>query len=327
MAPVPAVRTRWLAAGLLCGVLLGGGAAGAGLSSGARAVFVAITPCRVIDTRPDSTVGGRNTPLGSGETHHVVANGGNCVGQIPADVSGVSMNVTTVGATQPTFITVWATGAAQPLASSLNPAPGQPPTPNAVITSLSVDGRFDIYNLAGSVHVLADINGYFVDHNHDDRYYTKSDADSRYLGQGAPIVETVSPGAFGVVAATSPSAVNVAGPMLASSGDGQISIPFDGPVSVGGSSYKLDRVEYCLALKNGGYVTGVVIASDDLFNGVPDTVILNDLTDRTANRCYTIAVPASGARSFGAIFTLAGTTTANSIFLSGIRTSWSAVGP
>ena len=79
----------------------------------------------------------------------------------------------------PTFLTVWASGAPQPEASSLNPVPGAPPTPNAVTTAINTDGQFDIYNLQGNVQVNADINGYYTDHHHDDRYYTQNQIDDR----------------------------------------------------------------------------------------------------------------------------------------------------
>jgi len=172
------IRTRWAALGAAVAITLGAGGIGlASATSPAEAVtFVPITPCRVIDTRPaPDTVGTKSSPLGPGETHTVDTHGdnGDCTG-IPSDATAVSLNVTALGATLPTFLTIWATGETQPVASSLNPAPGQPPTPNAVTTNVNTDGEFNIFNLAGNVHVLADVNGYYVDHHHDDRYYTKS---------------------------------------------------------------------------------------------------------------------------------------------------------
>ena len=173
------LRTRWAALGAVVAITLSAGGIGtAGVGSGERTVFVAITPCRVIDTRPASQVGPRATPLGSNETYTVSAHGtsGRCT--IPADAVALSLNVTAVGATLPTFLTIWAAGQARPGSSSLNPAPGQPPTPNAVVTDLSGAGRFSVYNKQGSVHFLADINGYYADHHHDDLYYRKSHIDA-----------------------------------------------------------------------------------------------------------------------------------------------------
>ncbi len=176
------LRTRWAAIGAAVAVTLGAGGLAvvdATVTTGERTVFVAITPCRLVDTRPTSTVGPKSSPVGPGETHTVTAHGttGDCT--IPTDAVALSLNVTAIGASAPTFLAIWPAGATRPDASSLNPGPGQPPTPNAVTTDLSADGRFSIFNLQGSVDVLVDVNGYYADHNHDDRYYTKSEVDTR----------------------------------------------------------------------------------------------------------------------------------------------------
>ncbi len=176
------IRTRWAAIGAAVAVTLGAG--GIGIVSATQpdvaVAFVAITPCRVMDTRAESNVGPKATPLGPGETHTVnttTSDTGNCT-DIPATATGVSLNLTALDATLPTFLTVWSTGVAQPAVSSLNPVPGAPPTPNAVTTAISADGQFDVFNLQGNVHVIADVNGYYTDHHHDERYYTKSQTDS-----------------------------------------------------------------------------------------------------------------------------------------------------
>ncbi len=130
--------------------------------------YVPITPCRLLDTRPATdNVGNRNTPIGGGQTHVVAAHGdnGNCKG-IPATSAGLALNVTALNATAPTFLTIWPDGAAQPFTANLNPTPGEPPTPNAVVTGVSANGRFDIFNLAGAVDVVVDVFGYFTAHQH-----------------------------------------------------------------------------------------------------------------------------------------------------------------
>ncbi len=56
MASLAKLRTRWAAIGAACAVTLGGGTFGivqASVSSGDRAVYVPITPVRVLDTRSD----------------------------------------------------------------------------------------------------------------------------------------------------------------------------------------------------------------------------------------------------------------------------------
>jgi len=177
-------RSRWAAIGAAVAVTLGAGGIGlVNATNPAGAVtFVPITPCRLADTRPnpaDAGLGGRDTPLGAGETFTLDANAnlGQCTA-IPETATGVSMNATSVNPTAPTFITIWPADATRPLASSLNALPGEPPTPNGVTTELSPTGEFSVYNLAGTVDVVIDINGYYIDHEHDDRYYTEDQIDA-----------------------------------------------------------------------------------------------------------------------------------------------------
>jgi hypothetical protein len=173
------LRSRWAAIGAAIAVALGGGGLGlayATASSGERAIYLPINPCRLTDTRPaPDTVGARTTPLGTGETYTLAGwgNVGNCT--LPNGTAGLALNVTAVGATSPTYLTLWPSDGTRPLSSNLNPWPGQPPTPNAVNVDLSPTGQFNIFNLAGNVDVIIDVVGIYDDHNHDDRYYTKTD--------------------------------------------------------------------------------------------------------------------------------------------------------
>ena len=69
-------------------------------------------------------------------------------------------------------------GRVAPLTSNLNWLANDGATPNKVDVKLGADGRINIYNNAGSVDVIADIVGYYADHNHDDRYYTRAEVDA-----------------------------------------------------------------------------------------------------------------------------------------------------
>lgn len=175
------MRTRWAAIGAAVAVTLGAGGIGlvsATSPTGAVAYVPLSEPCRAADTRPgDDNVGPKSTPLGAGQTHVVNANDGKCAGKIPGTATSVLLNVTALNATTGTFLTLWASGAL-PLASSLNPAPGQPPVPNAVTTGITGAGNFNVFNAVGSVDVIIDVIGFYTDHNHDDRYYTKGQVDT-----------------------------------------------------------------------------------------------------------------------------------------------------
>jgi len=182
-------RARWTAIGAGIAVVLGAGGlmtATAVTNSGAKSVFVAVTPCRVMDTRPaPRTVGPRSKPVGPAETHTIAITGtnGNCT--IPAEATAVSLNVTAVNPTADSFLTVFPADAPQPVASSLNFVGGQNPVPNAVTVDLSADGRISFFNNGGTVDIVADIVGYYLDesHNHDDRYYTKSEVNAHEAAQ------------------------------------------------------------------------------------------------------------------------------------------------
>jgi hypothetical protein len=123
--------------------------------------FVPTAPCRLVDTRPEPDRVGTTGAFGADASKTILAHGtnGNCT--LPTDAVAVSLNVTAIGATEPSFLTFWPEGE-RPIASSLNPLPDQPPTPNAVTTTLSETGGFNVYNKAGSVDIIIDVNGYYT---------------------------------------------------------------------------------------------------------------------------------------------------------------------
>ncbi len=134
-------------------------------------MLIPIDTCRVADTRPaPDTVGPKSSPLGAAASMTVNAQepGTDCSGKIPTTATALSLNVTALNATSNSFISIWPDGP-RPTASALNPAPGQRVF-NAVTTELAGDQTFRIYNNRGDVDVFVDINGYYEDHNHDDRY-------------------------------------------------------------------------------------------------------------------------------------------------------------
>ena len=205
-------HTRWIAVGAVIAFTLGSGglmSASASVSSGDRSVFVPITPCRVMDTRPaPATVGPRTSPLGAQGTHTIAVRGtnGNCV--IPSDAIGLSMNVTVDNPSSASYLTVFPADVTRPLASNLNWTALQAPVANAVTTNISADGKVSFFNNAGTVDVIADIVGYYVGHDHDDRYYTKAEIDARghfvpidlFDSQVSPDVGSIAPGRpFGLV--------------------------------------------------------------------------------------------------------------------------------
>lgn len=169
-------RSRWAAIGAAVAVTMGLGGVSLVSASPPEAdpVTVTINPCRLVDTRPGSTVGPRGTRLGHGETMTVQVAGasGNC--NLPADALAVVANVTALGPSLASDITVWPTGQPRPTTTNLNTRSGQPPTPNLVISDIGAGGSVDIYNDRGDVNLTIDVSGYTVDHDHDGDYLSST---------------------------------------------------------------------------------------------------------------------------------------------------------
>ena len=157
------------------------------ISSGTRPVYVPITPCRLLDTRPGAdNVGARVGALAAGETFTTAGRGkvGKC--DLPTDAVALGLNVAIIAPTADSYLTVFpADATSRPLAANLNWVAGQAPTPNAVTAKLGADGKLAFFNLAGSVHLAVDVQGYYQDANYDDRYYTRTEADTTFATSAA----------------------------------------------------------------------------------------------------------------------------------------------
>lgn len=123
--------------------------------AGDGARYSALPPARVLDTR-DGT-GGTAGKVSGGQEIELNLSG---AGGVPtASVSAVVLNVTATEASAPdSFVTVYP-GGARPLASNLNVVAGET-VPNLVVARVS-EGRVKLYNNAGSVHLVADVQGWY----------------------------------------------------------------------------------------------------------------------------------------------------------------------
>jgi GH25 family lysozyme M1 (1,4-beta-N-acetylmuramidase) len=119
--------------------------------------FVAAGPVRVLDTR--NGTGGYSAPVGPGGTISLRVTG---VHGVPSSgVTAVVLNVTATGPTASSVVTVYPDGKARPGASNLNFTPGET-IPNLVVVPVGADGKVDFYNAKGSVNLVADLAGYYV---------------------------------------------------------------------------------------------------------------------------------------------------------------------
>jgi len=131
--------------------------------------YTALVPKRLLDTRSGQVScdglkqysgGGA---IGAGARLDLTVTD-RCGGAIPsAGVGAIVLNVTAVLPANAGYVTVWPTGAAQPLASSLNLNPGTT-IPNTVIAKVGAQGQISIYNGgSGPVDIVVDTEGWFPD--------------------------------------------------------------------------------------------------------------------------------------------------------------------
>ena len=116
--------------------------------------FVAVTPCRLVDTRPDAARSDSGRHLrklphsARGRLQHSDNRGGlfaECVG----------------GAARPLgYLTIWPTGEDQPLVATLNSIDGRIKA-DAAIVPAGYQGAISIY-VTNTTNVILDINGYFA---------------------------------------------------------------------------------------------------------------------------------------------------------------------
>ncbi len=111
-------------------------------------------PLRIFDSR----LGGG--PLGPGDIR-VLDFDTPGAGVVPMGAKAVVLNVTAVGATTDTYVTVYpADQPTTPGVSNLN-VQSAAPVPNLVVTALGINGDVIVYNAAGNVDIVADLMGYF----------------------------------------------------------------------------------------------------------------------------------------------------------------------
>lgn len=122
--------------------------------------FFTVSPCRAVDTR--NAAGAYGGPAVAPGPKRVFVLAGRC--GVSTGATAVSVNITVVLPSAAGHLTVFPSGATQPVASTINYAPGRVRANNAILT-LGTDGGVAVITgqPAGSVHVLIDVNGYFAD--------------------------------------------------------------------------------------------------------------------------------------------------------------------
>lgn len=232
----------------------------------AKPVFVPISPVRLLDTRK------AKAPLLAGKARVVTVAG---LRGVPAEAIGAELNITLVGATAKTSVTVYPRGASRPATPTVYVSPGQV-TANAVTVLLGT-GAVTVVNAAGRVHLVVDVLGYQVGHTHDDLYPSRT----------SPIRLTQS-GLDWQAYASDPTAIDRRITRTFATASGRLVMGLQGPASLGGVDYRLSSVTWCLySMASGSKIDYVEVWADP-----PASSVASDSTDRTTAGCYTIAVPA-----------------------------------
>jgi len=122
--------------------------------------FYAVTPCRVVDTR----AGFGGIMSASTQRNFTIKGAGGC--GVPSSAKAVSLNVTIVGPTQDGFVSLWPTGGAFPVVSTVNFNAGEPALANGAIVPLAVTtpDLATVYGTgsgSGTIHTILDVTGYF----------------------------------------------------------------------------------------------------------------------------------------------------------------------
>lgn len=264
---------------------------------GSDSTFVPIAPCRLFDYRPaPDTVGSRSTPLGPGEVHQQQVTGpvGDCT--LPSGITGVALNVTAVGGTAPSVLTLYPSDlASAPKASNLNWVPGQPPMPNKVDVQVSPGGAIKLLNAFGSVYALADVAGYYTDDTLSDIADRLAALEARPTLSGSVVLEQ---GIGWISNAGNPATVDTYqnGVKINAETGGTAQLSIVGPVAIGSKSYHLESITYCVLPAPGG-----VVDEASIIGVGDDTTVeaeVKDRSDRTSDGCYTLTADAEvSARS------------------------------
>ena len=115
--------------------------------------FVAVTPCRLIDTRQ---TGG---PIQGGTSRDFpIPQEGGC--NVPTSAAAYSLNVSVVPQGSLGYLTIWPTGEGRPVVATLNSIDGRIKA-DAAIVPAGTNGAVSVY-VTQTANVILDINGYFA---------------------------------------------------------------------------------------------------------------------------------------------------------------------
>lgn len=123
--------------------------------------FIAIQPCRIVNTRSTAFTGAFGPPLLSGGTYRTIPVLSSPACAIPATALAYSLNFTVVPPARLGYLSAWPTGnQPNPITSILNSPAGQI-IANAAVVAAGTSGSIDVY-VSDATDVIIDINGYYA---------------------------------------------------------------------------------------------------------------------------------------------------------------------
>jgi len=139
---------------LVLSILAAPAATAAPTADPVASAYQPVAPVRVLDTR--AGLGAPQATLGAGQSVTL-----DLSSRVPAGATAVVLNVTATSPSVSTFVTVWPADSARPVASNLNVAAGET-RPNLTTVRLGQNRRVSLFNGNGTVHLLADLAGYYT---------------------------------------------------------------------------------------------------------------------------------------------------------------------
>ena len=137
--------------------------------------FVAVTPCRIADTRGNGFTGQYGPPALVANATRSFTITGRC--GIPASAAAVSFNFAALNVGGAGDLRVFPSGGGVPLVSTLNYDANTPNIANAAIVPLGTGGAITVQADAVSIDLIADTNGYYGS--------PAADSSNVFLGPGA----------------------------------------------------------------------------------------------------------------------------------------------
>ena len=119
--------------------------------------FVAVTPCRLLDTRSSNPI-----PGGTFQTFNLpqLAQANGCAALSAAGTYSLNVTLVPIDHQPVYYLTIWPAGGTQPVVSTMNSLDGRVKA-NAAIVPAGASGAVSVY-VTNTTNVVLDIDGYFA---------------------------------------------------------------------------------------------------------------------------------------------------------------------